>query len=97
MMQSLVVLLVTCFFGSFRGFVWMCDRGMPHCQLLVQEFRVFLNLKKTSTTTFNYTSHTRVVTMSTFNKDIAFTRRVLGKVEGDLKGGDNSVLEKQAA
>jgi hypothetical protein len=34
--------------------------------------------------------------MSAFDKDIAFTRRVLGKVEGDLKGGDNSVLENQA-
>jgi hypothetical protein len=31
MMRSLVVLLVACFFGSFRGFVWMCDRGMPRC------------------------------------------------------------------
>jgi hypothetical protein len=31
MMRSLVVLLVACFFGSLRGFAWMCDQGMPHC------------------------------------------------------------------
>jgi hypothetical protein len=35
--------------------------------------------------------------MSAFDKDITFTQCVLGKVEGDLKGGDSSVLEKDAA
>jgi hypothetical protein len=31
-------------FGSFRGFMWMCDQETPCCQLLVQGIRVFFEL-----------------------------------------------------
>jgi hypothetical protein len=73
------------------AWLWLCD-GVPLCRSVAQGVRVFefdFFTTSTSTTTQNTSAN-----MSADNKHLAFTQRVLEKMEATLSVG---LLEREAA